>query len=165
MTNPTDPEVRFWRHVEKRGEDECWLWRGAGAASGPGYGRFRPGPRDVPMIGAHVFSWRIANCRDVPTGHFILHSCDNPSCVNPSHLCLGTPRDNTQDAMRKGRMKNYFKNGFNSRRGRGPVKLNDEAVRAIRASGSTSGLLASHYGVDRSLIQRIRNGKAWKHVI
>lgn len=157
-----DPELRFWRHVNKRDPNECWQWTGGKTVHG--YGRFRPGASNVPMIGAHVFSWQLANLTTVPDGHFVLHSCDNPSCVNPSHLRIGTPRDNTRDAMQKGRMKGLFNNGFNARRGRGPIKLNDDAVRAIRASKEPAKSLASLYGVDRSLVQRIRNRKAWTNV-
>jgi len=163
MTEPriTPPEIRFWRHVNKLSKDECWLWKGG--TTGHGYGRFRPGPRGVPMIGAHVFSWQIENGYSVPKGLFVLHSCDNPRCVNPAHLRVGTPRENTLDATRKGRMKHFFRPGPNHRRGKGS-KLNEFQVAEIKRDKRDPRTVAARYGVSRQLIGDIRSGRAWKHV-
>lgn len=86
---------RFWSFVEKT--DSCWLW--TGAKHPKGYGIFHLRGR-TPR--AHVLSW-ILHHGPVPRGLCVLHRCDNPPCVNPDHLFLGTPQDNTDDMTRKGR--------------------------------------------------------------
>lgn len=93
--------ARFWSKVDVRSADECWEWRQLDPDVEPTYGRFRilPGFR---AIGAHRFSWVLANRRDIPNGRLVMHSCDNKRCVNPAHLSLGTVADNTRDATAKG---------------------------------------------------------------
>lgn len=153
------PDVRFWRHVEKRGDNECWPWKGAGKP----YGRFRIGPAGTPMVGPHKFSLEMTGVT-VSAGMCVMHSCDNPLCVNPKHLSVGSSRDNTKDAMRKGRMRFTFGPGYDPRRGRGPRKLDDEKARTIKTSSESNSVLAERYGVDISLISRIKSGKAWRNV-
>lgn len=87
---------RFLEKVDRRGEDDCWLWL-AGTSAG-GYGLFFNKGR----IMAHRFSYQLHR-GTIPQGLRVCHSCDNPPCVNPKHLWLGTPKDNTQDMMNKGR--------------------------------------------------------------
>jgi hypothetical protein len=102
VCRPAPPEERFWPKVERRGPDECWLW--LGAAVPEGYGRFCVSGR--PLIPAHRFAYSLATGTplDAMIGLEVLHSCDNPPCVNPAHLSLGTRQDNMQDASRKGRL-------------------------------------------------------------
>ncbi len=109
----TNPETRFWKFVDKMSAAPCWVW--TGATSPNGYGRFRPGPKHVPMIGPHRFSFELHN-GPIENGHVIMHKCDTPACVNPDHLTSGTNRDNTADAMSKGRMRALFKPGYDPRR-------------------------------------------------
>lgn len=92
---------RFWAKVDKRGPDECWPW--TGSCSRNGYGRIGRGRADEGADGAHRVSWELANGRPVPQGLFVRHSCDNPICVNPAHLGIGTPADNTRDSIVRGR--------------------------------------------------------------
>lgn len=85
----------FWRRIPTGPLDSCWEWRGARTEDG--YGRFGAHWR------AHVVSWELNHGRPVPPGMQVCHHCDNPSCVNPWHLFLGTHQDNIDDKMRKGR--------------------------------------------------------------
>lgn len=93
---------RFWLKVNKRGLDECWLW--TGCRDFRGYGRIANSkPPQAPLLASHV-SWEI-NRGPIPEGLWVLHKCDNPPCVNPKHLFLGTHIDNMRDAKQKGRNK------------------------------------------------------------
>ena len=87
---------RFWCKVEKT--DSCWNWK---ASLKSGYGGFQYNGH---FVRAHRASWHMHN-GPIPEGIFICHKCDNPLCVNPEHLFLGTHRDNVLDAVSKGRFK------------------------------------------------------------
>jgi len=91
---------RFWSKVAVAGADECWEWRASRDANGYGLFCLSGGGR----VRAHRFSWEMANC-EIPEGLIILHRCDNPPCVNPAHLRLGTQADNVADMVAKGRQK------------------------------------------------------------
>ena len=86
---------RFWDKVDKTGE--CWIW--TASKNKKGYGRFGFGSRAQL---AHRVSWLLSN-GEIPDGMLACHTCDNPPCVNPSHLWLGTQKDNVVDMSSKGR--------------------------------------------------------------
>lgn len=101
------PEERFWRHVEKRGPDECWPWLGA---SGPyGHGMFYEKSGHNAVL-AHRFSFRLHGGH-IPPGLFVIHSCNNGNCVNHSHLRTGTQYDNMQDMKAAGGYRNRRRKG------------------------------------------------------
>ena len=89
-------EERFWANVDK--SDECWSW--TGHKSPRGYGDLRV---DGKMMRAPRYSWTL-HYGPIPAGLFVLHHCDNPPCVRPDHLFVGTLSDNSQDASRKRRL-------------------------------------------------------------
>lgn len=96
---------RFWSKVNKT--ETCWLW--TGATRGNGYGFIadrRVNGRQVRHM-AHRFSWSLVHGA-IPAGIFVCHHCDVPACVNPSHLFLGTQKQNLADAKQKGRLHGPF---------------------------------------------------------
>jgi hypothetical protein len=103
---PRPISVRFWEKVRKRGADDCWEWTANRLPRG--YGLLGAGRRGQHALYAHRLSWELHNGQ-IPAGQFVLHRCDNPPCVNPAHLFLGTHTDNMRDMHAK-------------RRGRGVVK-------------------------------------------
>lgn len=99
MKSKTDD--RFWKKVKKG--DGCWLWQGASAKNGNEKGSRGIALHDGRLQYAPVISYKLTKGR-VPPGRYVMHSCDNPSCVKPSHLSLGTKSENMQDCRDKGRL-------------------------------------------------------------
>jgi len=149
------PEVRFWRHVRKG--DGCWEW--TSSFFDKGYGQFKA-VTGRPPVRAHRFSWELHN-GPIPDGLKVLHRCDNPPCVRPEHLFIGTEGDNTADMIAKGRQGAHVGSASHafktSRR-----KLTDEDIAAIRLrQGETARAIARDYGVSHTTIVRLLNGTSW----
>jgi hypothetical protein len=154
-----DFERRFWAKVKKT--KRCWVW--TGAINSDGYGNFtftvsRRGQRQR-FVKAHRIAWAIA-FRSIPKGKQVLHHCDNPACVRPTHLFLGTHTDNMRDME--------FKKRSNKARGsrHGRAIFTERQVRALRAewmTGVQAKQLSRKYNIPTSTMQYIlRNG--WRHV-
>lgn len=123
---------RFWEKVDKRGPNECWLWRGA--IGRHGYGNLGSGTGRT--LRAHRFSYELAHGA-IPNGLVICHRCDEPRCVNPTHLFAASQSSNLQDMANKGR---------STRGERSPAaKLDGEAVLTIRTTNIAQGKRASNY--------------------
>ena len=145
---------RFWDKVDKTTTpDDCWEWK---AVKLKGYGQFWFKDK---MALAHRVSWELS-FGPIPNGLNVLHKCDNPSCVNPAHLFLGTPKDNAQDSLKKGRR--FIPDNRGEKQGR--HKLTEPQVREIRrlrASGLTWENLASQFKMSTRGIRTIISGHSW----
>lgn len=150
----SDPVLRFWSYVDRTGD--CWIWTGSRLRGR--YGLFRVVPSE-PMRRTHCVSWEWANGIAVPEGVGVLHKCDNPPCVNPAHLFLGTQLDNMRDCRAKGRMPLGEQ--------RHSAKLTAEKVKEIRSlvsSGRSMSSVARDFGVSAPTIRAIVRGERWRWV-
>lgn len=146
-------EERFWAKVARTSDDECWLWMGTKTRAG--YGTIVSGSR--PRY-AHRLSLEIATGSEMPVGTMALHSCDNPPCVNPAHLRVGTVQDNSDDKMARGRG-GHAKGSTASK-----ARLSEADVleiRRSRASGETYASIANRWGVGQSTVWAIATGRSW----
>ena len=150
-TLPHYVERRFWRHVERIPFHSCWEWMGATRTQqSDSYGDMRI---DGKKVLAHRVAYVLFN-GPIPTEMCVCHRCDNPLCVNPTHLFLGSKGENNQDRARKNR----------SAVGEacGAAKLTWEQVTEIRASAESGPRLAERFGVSSTTIYGVRNGNHWR---
>lgn len=113
---------------------------------------------------AHRFIYE-AYVGPIPVGHNVCHRCDNPSCVRPEHLFLGSQRENVADMDRKGRRRSSQRSQSGTMNNH--AKLTEESVREIRhrlLAGDLHRVIAETYGVRPSAISNIARGKTWSHV-
>lgn len=147
-------EENFWSHVQKT--DTCWFW--TGAKDHNGYGRLISRLLPKPQICAHRFSYEM-RYGPISKGLYVCHRCDNPACVNPDHLFLGTQTENMADAKQKGRTRH----GSNHWRS----KLDEQKVKRIfelRQTGMTHKAIANDLGVTPMAVGRVLRNQAWLHV-
>lgn len=147
---------RFAMQMKAGDADECWPW--IAGKDRDGYGVFR-GVYDGVMYGrATRYSWALHNRKQVPANMLVCHSCDNPSCVNPNHLFLGTDLDNMLDKIAKDRH-NIPKGELNVR-----AVLTEKQAIAILADPRPYLQIAADYGVSDGTINDIKNKYSWKHL-
>lgn len=150
---------RFWAKVRK-GEG-CWEWTAYKMRNG--YGTIaRDGGRLAGKDFAHRVSWVLHN-GPIPDGMYVCHRCDNPGCVRPDHLFLGTPKENQDDMRRKGR--HYYPGAPGERNNK--AKLTEEVVRRVHAmgvAGMTQAQIAAVVGITQANVGCILLGKTWKHL-
>lgn len=152
---------RIWEKVDKNGPNGCWLWTGA-KTRGYGILSFKAKVTKAPWL-----FYAVHNNLDVvpfPKGMCVCHKCDNPTCVNPDHLYLGTPKDNTRDAMDRGRWcPSEFQKGEKNHRAR--FKEEDILeMRRLFSQGVTQDEIAELFYASSSAVCGIVRGKRWKHV-
>ena len=146
-----NPIEKFWKLVDKRGEDKCWPW--LGAFDKDGYGQIWNGYTGK-MERAHRVSARLHLGDE--TGKVVCHKCDNPQCTNPNHLFFGTHLDNQNDKVAKQR---HAKG-----ESQGNAKLTEDDVAEIRARINENYRdICKDFQLAPSTVYRIWNGQSWAH--
>lgn len=148
-------QKRFWTKVEQnKSNEECWSY--LGARDRDNYGIF--GKINGKNMRAHRVAFVLAYNTDIPNGLLCCHKCDNPSCVNPNHLFLGTFTDNNRDREVKGRgRKQSGSLGSNA-------KFTEEQVNNIRLDTRSQYAIACEYKVVQPTIWKIKHYKTWKTI-
>lgn len=147
---------RFEAKWKRDPQSGCWLW--TASTAGKGYGQLRiPGTRR--NVYAHRFSYELYRGA-IPPGMQLLHSCDNPRCVNPDHLSIGTCKENLQD------MKEKDRSTFGERNQRAVLsEAQVAAIKVLLADGSMpQRAIASQFGVSQIQVSRIKRGERWERV-
>ena len=142
---------RFWRHVTKLNDDECWEWQLG--LSVTGYGKMKIRPK---TMATHRFSFVIHN---LYSPEMVLHSCDNRKCVNPKHLRAGNHIENMADMTARNRQATGMRHGF--------TKITDEQVlelRSMYAAGVKMKAIAIHFGINKGSVANIACGRCWRHL-
>ena len=143
--------THFWTKTNPVSSHECWEW--IGFKDGNGYGRYG-------RILAHRIAYELT-LGEIPRGMAVCHKCDNPGCVNPDHLWIGTQADNVRDMLAKGRdRRGPPRRGETSNK----AKLTSNQVREILQSTETLRTLADRYGVSGTAIHYIRHKRNWRHL-
>lgn len=156
---------RFWKQVTKT--ETCWIW--AGHRNSEGYGFVRP-DNTTRQIQAHRLAYALLR-GVIPSGMCVCHHCDNPPCVRPDHLFLGTNKDNVRDAVQKGRMAIGEANA-NATLTLAEVLEIRERYAALpmspggkrKRNGAIEALIKDYSHVSRTTIYCVATGQTWKHL-
>lgn len=146
---------RFWSKVDIGSDDQCWIWKARKETTKFQYGRFSFNGRNEH---AHRVSYLLSN-GEIPKGLYVLHTCDNPTCVNPKHLFLGTSTDNMRDMESKGRGRHpSLENGSKAK------LTNDQAAEIFTRGnhGEKRCDLAKEFGISSVAVSYICIGRNWK---
>lgn len=155
-TNTDNVRERLWSKIDtldgNATDEDCWLW--TGGKTPDGYGVFKYGPQQL----AHRALW-IVYKHDLTKRQHLCHKCDNPSCVNPSHLFVGTPLDNHNDKVSKGRA--YYpkgNSGLDNSYSRMTKEMLVKAVR-LKAEGKSYREVAAEIGVNYQTVHNHLSGR------
>jgi hypothetical protein len=147
-------EIRRFARWFDRKPGPCFVWKGS---KNSGYGQWRNQAGNIEL--AHRASWRLFN-GPIPKGLHVLHRCDNPPCVNPDHLFLGSQDENLKDMW----VKNRARPGKSLGEKHGMAKLTADQVISIRSSKEPVAALAERYNLSRRAVYDILIRKTWKHI-
>jgi len=152
----------FCSKVDIRGPNECWLWKGF-VHKVRKYGEFYYNKK---YEKAHRVSWQIFNDREIPKNLVICHSCDNPQCVNPGHLFLGTQKDNIYDMHSKKRNEKLRLATSASDESHQVSKLTNDEVRFIRSTKLSTSEIKKilNNKVELLAIRRVKHFQTYKDV-
>ena len=146
---------KFWARVDKSGD--CWLWTGTKTRGGYGMIRWRVGAR-TDSYRAHRYAYAEVYGA-IPEGAEVCHHCDNPACVRPEHLFVGSRTDNVRDMLDKGR-ESRGENRYNAK-----LTADDViAIRSMRERGIELKQIAAVYGVNKTTVFTICKRSTWKHI-
>lgn len=148
-----DVSAAFHFYVDKTAD--CWLWTGPIFRHRGCYGCFTMRRAGYVQARAHRVSWELHQGPLRPEQH-VLHSCDNPLCVNPNHLFLGDQSSNMKDKVAKNRQNRGHTHG---RR-----KLTESQAIAIRDDKRPQSVIAKEYGISVATVSNIQCGYSWKHL-
>lgn len=143
-------DAYLMRRVSVKQETNCWEWQLSKVKGGYGKASLRGA-----NLMAHRAVWE-SRRGQIPDGMILCHSCDNPACVNPEHLFLGTHSDNSADMVSKGRQAKGEKIFL--------AYLTEEVVREVRNESGTYAEIAKRLGLKPGNVRLIRRGDTWKHV-
>ena len=148
--------TRYWSKVARGDPEACWWW--TASKNGTGYGLFN---FDGKQHLAHRIAWELHNDSKIPDGLLACHTCDQPACVNPRHIYIGTHQDNANDVTERDR--------WNHKKGEDAAasKLTNKDVLAIVArfnSGESGRAIAADYDISFSVVHNIMGGKTWAHL-
>ena len=137
---------RFWYHVDSSLPNVCWHWKGKTLKDG--YGKITV---NYKTHRTHRIAWQLMYGK-IPAELYVLHSCDNPLCVNPKHLFLGTNEENMRDMVEKSRQSATLT----------PYQVLE--IRKRRDKGESTASLATAFDVQQSAISKVSLGRRWKHI-
>ena len=149
---------RFNKKYTQAEPEECWIWNAS--VDGKGYGQINAGCRGAKMLRAHRVSYEVF-IGEIPHGLCVLHKCDTPRCVNPSHLFLGTQKDNVKDCWDKGRRTN---NTIGEKHWK--CKLSDNDIIEIRSllnDGLKQVQIAERFNMSQAHVSKISRMEAMVH--
>jgi len=149
-------ETRFWSKVEIKDFFDCWNW--TANKTPQGYGRFQL--KRKKSVSAHRLAWELTYGK-IPNGLHVLHKCNNPSCVNPSHLKLGTNQDNVDDKLRANRQPHICGQNVAT------SKLTESQVReifALLAEHRSYKEIAERFSISTHSVSNFNIGISWKHL-
>lgn len=150
--------TRFWRSVNKKGPvhptlGQCWIWK-----NGDWYGYIF---LDYKQYYVHRVSWELHKGK-IPEGLFVLHRCDNPGCVNPDHLFLGTQKTNMRDCANKGRINPGKPDNRGERNGQAVLTADDVLkIRCMHRKGINTQEIATIFAVSTKHVRAIVRRKRW----
>lgn len=144
-------KIMFYERIEKT--ESCWIWKGSKIKSGYGIISFGGKP-----ISAHRLSWKIHH-EEIGSDMIVRHLCNNPICVNPEHLAIGTHQDNSDDRVKAGNSGKGSQNCNSS--------LNEEDIKKIKnllVLGISGAEIGRRFNVSRTTINNIKKQRTWRHV-